>query len=176
MTPLRGVFSRDDAWLSTGDLFRRDADGDYWRLDGVYDVIHTADGPVLAAPIRDALGDLPAVDLASPTGCGRRWPPTSWRSPRVTLRPGQELTAEALSQALGEVAEGHRPADRARDRRDPGHHVVSADDPAPAPSRVARAHRGAGLVSGPWRQALPAAHRCRAQAAVRQVATRRSTA
>ena len=32
-TPLRGVFARDDAWLSTGDLFRRDADGDYWRLD-----------------------------------------------------------------------------------------------------------------------------------------------
>ena len=24
-TPLRGVFARDDAWLSTGDLFRRDA-------------------------------------------------------------------------------------------------------------------------------------------------------
>lgn len=29
MTPLRGVFAREDAWLATGDLFRRDADGDY---------------------------------------------------------------------------------------------------------------------------------------------------
>ena len=81
------MFSRDDAWLSTGDLFRRDADGDYWRLDGVYDVIHTASGPVLAAPIRDALGDLPAVDLAVAYGLrapdGRR----SWPSPRSPCAP-----------------------------------------------------------------------------------------
>ena len=75
-TPLRGVFARDDAWLATGDLFRRDADGDYWRVDSVGDVIRTADGPVFTAPIRDALGELPAVDLAvaygvSPDGGGR---------------------------------------------------------------------------------------------------------
>ena len=64
-TPMRGVFSRDDAWLSTGDLFRRDADGDYWRLDSVQDVIHTRRRARCSpAPIRDALGDLPAVDLA----------------------------------------------------------------------------------------------------------------
>jgi putative long chain acyl-CoA synthase len=63
-TPLRGVFARDDAWLATGDLFRRDPDGDYWRVDSVTDVIRTAAGPVFAGPIRDALGDLPAVDAA----------------------------------------------------------------------------------------------------------------
>ncbi len=37
---LRGVFARDDAWLATGDLFRRDADGDYWRMDGVREFAH----------------------------------------------------------------------------------------------------------------------------------------
>ena len=47
------------------------------------DVIHTADGPVFTAPIRDALGDLPAVDLArrlrrAPAAARR----TSSRSPR----------------------------------------------------------------------------------------------
>src|SRR5437763_4742698 len=62
--PLRGVFARDDAWLQTGDLFRRDSDGDFWRLDAMADAIHSAEGPVFAGPIRDALGDLPAVDLA----------------------------------------------------------------------------------------------------------------
>ena len=31
VVPLRGVFAPGDAWLVTGDLFRRDADGDYWR-------------------------------------------------------------------------------------------------------------------------------------------------
>jgi len=29
VVPLRGVFAPDDAWLVTGDLFRRDADGDH---------------------------------------------------------------------------------------------------------------------------------------------------
>jgi putative long chain acyl-CoA synthase len=110
VTPMRGVFARDDAWLSTGDLFRRDADGDYWRLDGVYDVIHTASGPVLAAPIRDALGDLPAVDLAV-AYCVRPSPDKpELAAAAVTLRPGHELTAETVSGALLELEEGHRPA------------------------------------------------------------------
>ena len=32
---LRGVFEPGDAWLETGDLFRRDSDGDYWLVDHV---------------------------------------------------------------------------------------------------------------------------------------------
>jgi putative long chain acyl-CoA synthase len=110
VTPMRGVFSRDDAWLSTGDLFRRDADGDHWRLDGVYDVIHTADGPVLAAPIRDALGDLAAVDLAVAYGLRPADDAEELVVAAVTLRPDHELNAEMLSRALGELPEGHRPA------------------------------------------------------------------
>jgi putative long chain acyl-CoA synthase len=110
VTPMRGVFSRDDAWLSTGDLFRRDADGDYWRLDGVYDVIHTAHGPVLAAPIRDALGDLAAVDLAVAFGLRPSDDAEELAVAAVTLRPDHELSAEMLSHALRDLPEGHRPA------------------------------------------------------------------
>jgi acyl-CoA synthetase (AMP-forming)/AMP-acid ligase II len=54
------VFGAGDAWLSTGDLFRRDADGDHWRLDSARDLILTPRGPVYAGTVRDALGDLPA--------------------------------------------------------------------------------------------------------------------
>ena len=43
-TPLRSLFERGDAWVVTGDLFRRDGDGDYWRVDGAGDVIHTDNG------------------------------------------------------------------------------------------------------------------------------------
>jgi putative long chain acyl-CoA synthase len=110
VTPMRGVFARDDAWLSTGDLFRRDADGDYWRLDGVYDVIHTADGPVLAALIRDALGEIDAVDLAVAFGLRPAGEGSELAVAAVTLRPDHALTPEVLSRALGELPEGHRPS------------------------------------------------------------------
>ena len=108
-TPLRGVFRRGDAWLETGDLFRRDADGDYWRLDSVPDVIHSARGPVFTTPIRDRLGDLPAVDLAVVYGV----PPRHGRElavAAVTLRRGHELDGEELSAALRRLAPEQRPA------------------------------------------------------------------
>jgi putative long chain acyl-CoA synthase len=108
-TPLRGVFSRDDAWLQTGDLFRRDADGDYWRVDGVADVIRTASGPVFTAPIRDALNDLPAVDLAVAYGVRPGDGSTELAVAAVTLRSGHELTARELAAATATVETHHRP-------------------------------------------------------------------
>jgi putative long chain acyl-CoA synthase len=108
-TPMRGVFSRDDAWLSTGDLFRRDRDGDYWRLDGIRDVIHSAHGPVFPAPIRDALGDLPAVDLAVSYGV-RVGDGDEIAVAAVTVRPGYELEAETVAAALAALPEPDRPA------------------------------------------------------------------
>jgi putative long chain acyl-CoA synthase len=108
-TPLRGVFARDDAWLSTGDLFRRDADGDYWRLDSARDVIRGAAGPVYSAPIRDALGELPAVDLAVAYGLD---PPRGEHElviAAVTLRPGRSLDARSLGDALERLPAPARP-------------------------------------------------------------------
>jgi putative long chain acyl-CoA synthase len=109
-TPMRGVFARDDAWLSTGDLFRRDADGDYWRLDGVRDVIHTAAGPVLGGPIRDALGDLTEVDLAVSYGVRPDAAESDLALAAVTLRPDMTLEADALTHVLGVLAPEARPA------------------------------------------------------------------
>jgi putative long chain acyl-CoA synthase len=75
--PLRGVFSRDDAWIATGDRFRRDADGDLW-LAGA------------GRQIEDALGALDAVDLAvCDDGVAL-----------VTARPGQTVTMAAVTRAL----------------------------------------------------------------------------
>jgi putative long chain acyl-CoA synthase len=110
VTPMRGVFARDDAWLSTGDLFRRDTDGDYWRLDDIRDVIHTAHGPVLPAPIRDALGDLPAVDLAVAYGVRVGDRADELAVAAVTLRPGHQLRIETVSAGLSELPAPGRPA------------------------------------------------------------------
>ncbi len=105
---LRGVFARDDAWLATTDLFRRDADGDYWRLDSVRELIRTATGPVFTAPIRDALGDLPAIDLAVAYGVqdgrGRELAVAA-----VTLVAGQQLSASELTAALRVLPRARRP-------------------------------------------------------------------
>ena len=71
-TPLRGVFEPNDAWLETGDLFRRDADGDFWLVDNVHALISTARGFVPTRSVADALGDMRAVDLAVAYGVPRR--------------------------------------------------------------------------------------------------------
>ncbi len=108
--PLRGAFAAGDAWLPTGDLFLRDPDGDYWRVDGVVDVIGTADGPVFTAPIRNALGDLPAVDLSVAYGVPVHGGEHELAVAAVTLRAGRELDASDLSRGMGRLGRGHRPA------------------------------------------------------------------
>jgi putative long chain acyl-CoA synthase len=110
LTPMRGVFSRDDAWLSTRDLFRVDAEGDYWRLDSVYDVIHTAEGAVYPATIRDALGDHPAVDLVVAYGLRPNGHNDEIAVAAVTLRPGRTLDAGGLADAFADTAPTDRPA------------------------------------------------------------------
>jgi hypothetical protein len=106
---LRGVFASEDTWVVTGDLFRRDPDGDYWRVDGVGEVIRTADGPVFTSPIRDALGTLDAVDLAVAYGV---LPPGGEHQvavAAVTLRAGHELGPRELSRALATLPPQQRP-------------------------------------------------------------------
>jgi putative long chain acyl-CoA synthase len=106
---MRGVFARDDAWLTTGDLFRRDADGDYWRLDGVRELIHGRRGPIFTTPIRDALGDLPAVDLAVAYPVRPKRRRSDLAVAAVTLREGHSLSSEDLTAALGALDADARP-------------------------------------------------------------------
>ena len=111
MTPLRSLFAPDDAWVATGDLFRRDADGDYWRVDGVDDVIRTAQGPVFSTPIRDALGDIAAVDIAAGLRRQRRGrdePDRGRRGQRCAAGP--RVTASELGEALSVLPHEERPA------------------------------------------------------------------
>jgi putative long chain acyl-CoA synthase len=110
VTPLRGVFAREDAWLATPDMFRRDADGDYWRVDGLNDVVRTPDGPAFTGPIRDALYDIPAVDLVVAYGVVPAQGEPEIPVAAVTLRAGQELNAKDLSGALSGLAVHARPA------------------------------------------------------------------
>ncbi|HET9718469.1 MAG TPA: AMP-binding protein, partial [Solirubrobacteraceae bacterium] len=109
-TRLRGMFQRGDAWVEIGDLFRRDADGDYWRVDGVTEVIQTRQGPVFTGPIRDALYGLPAVDLAVAYGLLMPGAEREMAVAAVTLRAGQELRPRDITAALAALEPAQRPA------------------------------------------------------------------
>jgi putative long chain acyl-CoA synthase len=110
VVPLRGVFAANDAWLVTGDLFRRDADGDHWRVDNLAEVIRSAEGPVFSGPIRDALGELPSVDLAVAYGVRPEGHDHQIAVAAVTLRDGRRLNAREIGGALAGLAPDQRPA------------------------------------------------------------------
>ncbi len=99
--PLRNVFLPGDAWLDTRDLVRVDADGDYWLVDSVNDVVHGRDGAVTTLEVEDVLGSrLDAIDLVAVYGA---------RVPRladevvvaaVTLRPDRALDPVELRRVV----------------------------------------------------------------------------
>jgi len=107
-TPLRSVFARDDAWLATGDLMRRDADGDFWLVDAVAALVHAPAGIVPGRPIRDALEQLPAVDLAVTYGIPRG-DGTEIATAAVTLRGDAKLDAADITAALAPLPRDARP-------------------------------------------------------------------
>jgi putative long chain acyl-CoA synthase len=109
-TPLRGVFRPDDAWLATGDLFRRDPDGDYWLLDSIAALIRTQDGPVPPTPVRDALWSLREVDMAVCFGVPAPEGSDAVAVGAVKLREGQEIDGAVITDALETIKPSERPA------------------------------------------------------------------
>ena len=103
-TVLRGVFARGDSWLATGDLFRRDRDGDYWLVDFAAAVVVSDGRAAYSVPVEDALGNVPAVELAVAYGVD------SVLVAAVTVRSGMELSAATLTSALAALDPSARPA------------------------------------------------------------------
>jgi acyl-CoA synthetase (AMP-forming)/AMP-acid ligase II len=70
---VRDVQAPGDRWYLTGEVMRRDPQGDYWPLDRVKDVIHTSLGLAFTRPIEDVLYELPDVRVAmvEPSFCSR---------------------------------------------------------------------------------------------------------
>jgi putative long chain acyl-CoA synthase len=107
--PLRGIFVKGDAWVSTGDLFRRDADGDHWIVDHVEDLILTESGPLASIPIEDAVGDLDAVSMAVAYGVRLDGDAGEIAVVALALRPGRELDIAALTRVLQSFPPAQRP-------------------------------------------------------------------
>jgi putative long chain acyl-CoA synthase len=109
--PLRSVFSRGDAWLSTDTLFTRDEDGDHWLVDGLAALLRRDGVAVPSMPIVRALSRLDAVDLVvtyavdAQTGQG----PDSVVVAAASLRSGQQVTAEDVGRVLSAVPADQQP-------------------------------------------------------------------
>jgi putative long chain acyl-CoA synthase len=106
--PVRGVFAKDDEWIITGDLFRRDRDGDYWIVDHVSGLIATPSGPVPSYPIAEALDAVPSVDLAVAYALQGSQGPVIVAA--VSPRPDHTIRADELSDAVRGLAPTSRPA------------------------------------------------------------------
>ncbi len=103
----RGVFAPADTWVSTEYLFRRDADGDFWLVGRRGSVVRTARGMAFCEPITDALGLIPAVDLAVTYGLPMHGHHLAVAA--VTLRPGATITAADLTEAVAAMPIGLGP-------------------------------------------------------------------
>jgi putative long chain acyl-CoA synthase len=108
-SPLRGVFAVNDAWLATGDLCRRDNDGDYWLVDHITGLVRTASGPVATVPVEDALMSVLAVDLAAAYGLTSAEGGHELLVVAVTLQAGQRIDIEEVSRAVAALDSASRP-------------------------------------------------------------------
>ena len=68
---LADVFDAGDRWFLTGDLLRQDADGDYWFVDRLSDVVRTSDGPVFTREVEDTLYRRSDVSMVAVHGVRR---------------------------------------------------------------------------------------------------------
>jgi len=103
----RGVFAPGDVWISTEYVFWRDADGDFWLLGNRSGLIRTRRGVVFPAPITDAIGALPAVDLA--VTYPLEVPGGTLAVTAITLRPGMTVTVADLGEAVSRMPVGLAP-------------------------------------------------------------------
>jgi putative long chain acyl-CoA synthase len=108
-SPLRGVFEVDDAWMATGDLCRKDNDGDIWLVDHVTGLVRTAHGPVATVPVEDALMSVPGVDLAAAYGLTSAEGDHELLIVAVTLQAGQRLDIDAVAEAVAGLDPASRP-------------------------------------------------------------------
>ncbi|HEX3476174.1 MAG TPA: alpha/beta fold hydrolase [Kofleriaceae bacterium] len=118
------AFAPGDRWFVTGDLFRVDAEGDYWFIDHRHHMIATHHGPVASTRIEDALYEVPGIalcavigrpdpapapDLAGGTTAPAAQLPVAAIQLHAGPGAGATLDLDALSRAVAALPEYARP-------------------------------------------------------------------
>lgn len=104
---VRDAFEDGDRWFVTGDVLRRDVEGDYWFVDRISDVVSTAHGPVFTRDVEDAMYRLRAVKMVAAYGIV----PPEGGDPVVTAAvvPREEpFDVSGLSALIGEKLSLHQ--------------------------------------------------------------------
>lgn len=91
-TFVHGVFDKRDTWFLTGDIVRRDADGDYWYVDRTQHLLRGPHGWVASREIEDHLYTLAGLEYAVVVGLAPERLAPSLRE-RVTLSAGVVVVA-----------------------------------------------------------------------------------
>lgn len=101
---LRDVFEPGDRWFSSGDLLRQDADGDFWFVDRLGDVVRTSEGPVFTRHVEDVLYRRADVQMVSVYGVSHEGESVVVAT-IVPREPGSDLTR--LAELVQEKLEPH---------------------------------------------------------------------
>jgi putative long chain acyl-CoA synthase len=106
--PLRNLFETGDAWLSTGDLFIRDRDGDLWFAGHVGDLVITSAGSVPPAVVTRALEAIDGVAVAATYGVndGASRPAIVGA---ISLLDGATVSGEQIGRAMRRLVPEQRP-------------------------------------------------------------------
>jgi acyl-CoA synthetase (AMP-forming)/AMP-acid ligase II len=115
---------RVNGWWLTGDVARRDSEGNFYHLDRTVDVIDTDDGPVYSLPLEEVLladcaelvRDCSVVGVPTPEGARPiavvqlQEPARDATSETVLERANKELASAGLAE-LDAVVIAHAPED-----------------------------------------------------------------
>jgi acyl-CoA synthetase (AMP-forming)/AMP-acid ligase II len=103
---LRDVFEPGDAWFSTGDVFRVDADGDHWLLGRKTELVETPEG---LRSLREVAAAIEQIDGVAHVGVWRHRA-TGPVIAACSTQTGRPLDAAKLSEALTGLPPALRPA------------------------------------------------------------------
>lgn len=93
---LRDLFEPGDAWFDTGDLLRRDADGDFWFIDRLGDTFRWKGENVSSAQVASVISEASFVSMAAVYGVALRGREGRAGMAAIQLTPDTVFDGEAL--------------------------------------------------------------------------------